>query len=197
MCHTTWRCVIASASFLVASCSSFPQFSIRFGHFNQPFLDWHLEVFPCSDLVKFGVYGNFASSSFPQDWFCAIQSYVWETTTQGSKALEQISIINIVFPNFPMTILVSSEMLSANRENQFIDKLANFEKVLAFWINLVLIRNILCAKVVCRIAVVGKFPAFKLIITVFLASGDFGIYGNLVTPTFQRHRACSDLSLDH
>ncbi len=47
MCHTSWCCMIASGLLLVTSCSSFPQFSSRFGHFDWPFLDWKLEVFPC------------------------------------------------------------------------------------------------------------------------------------------------------
>jgi hypothetical protein len=68
-------------------------------------------------------------------------------------------------------IPVGSEMLFANQENHVIDKLAIFEKLLAFWITVVRIRKILCAKMVCRIAVVGEFPAFGLVFVVFPASG--------------------------
>jgi hypothetical protein len=62
---------------------------------------------------------------------------VQETKAPGNKALELISITSTVFPNFPVKILVSSEMLSTNQENQIVDNLALFEKVLAFWISLV------------------------------------------------------------
>jgi hypothetical protein len=66
-----------------------------------------------------------------------------------------------------MKIPVSSEMLSANQENQVVDNLALFEKVLAFWINLVWIFT----KIVRWIAVVGEFSAFELVFALFLASG--------------------------
>jgi hypothetical protein len=62
---------------------------------------------------------------------------VQETKAPGNKALELISITSTVFPYFPVKILVSSEMLSINQENQIVDNLALFEKVLAFWISLV------------------------------------------------------------
>ena len=55
-----------------------------------------------------------------------------ETTALGNKALELISITSTIFSNFLVKILVSSEMLSANQENQVVDNLALFEKVLAF-----------------------------------------------------------------
>jgi hypothetical protein len=50
-------------------------------------------------------------------------------------------------------------MLSVNRENLVVEKVALFEKVLAFRKLMVRIGKILQAKVVCRIAVVGKFLA--------------------------------------
>ncbi len=165
---STWCCVIASGLLLVSSCLSFPWFSTHFGHLILSFLEWNLEVFPYSDLVKFGVYGNLALSSFQQDWFCAIWSSLQETTAPGSKALKLISLTSIVFPNFPMKI---SRMLSANWENQVVDKVVIFEKVFAFWISLVRTRKILCTKVVCWIVVVGKFPAFELVFAIFPTSG--------------------------
>jgi hypothetical protein len=55
-------------------------------------------------------------------------------------------------------------MLFANQENQVVDNLALFEKVLAFWINLVWI----CTKIVRWIAVVGEFSAFELVFALFL-----------------------------
>lgn len=64
-----------------------------------------------------------------------------------------------------MKILIGSEMLFANRKNQVIDKLVIFEKALAFWINLVWIRKILCAKVVCQIAVVRDLGILEKLTT--------------------------------
>jgi hypothetical protein len=58
-----------------------------------------------------------------------------------------------------MRIPFSSDMLSTNREKHIVDKLALFETVLAFRKLMVRIRKILRAKVVCQIAVVGKFLA--------------------------------------
>jgi hypothetical protein len=78
-----------------------------------------------------------------------------------------ISVIKTVFPNFPVWILVGS-MLS---ENHVIDKLTIFEKLLASWITVARIEKILCAKVVCQIAVVSEFPTFGLVFIAFLASG--------------------------
>ena len=110
--------MIASGSFLVASCSSFPRFSSHLCHSDWSFLGWNLKVFPCLDLVKFGVYGKLALSSFQQDWSYAILSSMQETAALGSRALKLISIIRTVFPSFP----VGSEMLFANRENHIVDK---------------------------------------------------------------------------
>ena len=82
-----------------------------------------------------------------------------ETAALGSRALGLISALTKVFPNFPMRIPLSSDMLSANRENHIVDKLALFEKVLAFRKLMVRIRKILRVKVVRQIVVVGKFLA--------------------------------------
>ena len=46
-------------------------------------------------------------------------------------------------------------------------KLAIFEKLLAFWITVVQITKILCAKMVFRMAIISKFPAFGLVFVVF------------------------------
>ena len=82
-----------------------------------------------------------------------------------------ISITNIVFPNFLVRIPIGLEMLSVNRENQVVDKLTIFEKLLALWKLMARIEKILCAKVVCQIAVVGKFPTFWLVFVVFPTFG--------------------------
>jgi hypothetical protein len=58
-----------------------------------------------------------------------------------------------------------------NRKNFVIDEVAFFEKVLTFRKLMVSIRNILCAKVVCRMAIVGNFPTLWLVFVVFPASG--------------------------
>jgi hypothetical protein len=94
-----------------------------------------------------------------------------ETTAPRSKAFGLISVTSLVFPNFAVKILVSSEMLSTDQDNQIVDNLAFFDKVFAFWITLVRICKNLYAKVVCRIVVVGKFPTFELVFAVFPASG--------------------------
>ena len=62
-------------------------------------------------------------------------------------------------------------MLFTNRENHVVDKLAIFEKSLALWITVVRTEKILYAKVVCRIVVVGEFPAFGIVFIAFPASG--------------------------
>ena len=169
--HVTWCCVIASSVAFVACCSSFPRFSSPFGHSDQPFLDWKLEVFSCLDLVKFGVYGKLVLHSFQQDWSCTILSFVQETVALGGRALELIYVISTIFPSFPMQIPVGSEILFANQENHIVDKLSIFEKILAFWTTVVRMKKILCAKMVCRMAFVGEFPAFVLVFIVFLVSG--------------------------
>ena len=66
---------------------------------------------------------------------------------------------------------VSLEMLSVNQDNQVVDNLAFFEKVLTFWITLVRIRKIMCAMMEHRIAVAGEFLAFELVFAVFPISG--------------------------
>ena len=58
-------------------------------------------------------------------------------------------------------------MLLTNRKNLVIDKVSLFEKALAFWKLMVRIGKILCAKVVCWIAVVGNFPALWLVLSFF------------------------------
>jgi hypothetical protein len=66
--------------------------------------------------------------------------------------------------------LVSLEMLSVNRDNQIVDNLTFFEKVLTFWINLVRIRKIMCAMMVHRIVIAGEFLAFELVFAVLPTS---------------------------
>uniref|UniRef100_A0A2N9FFB8 Uncharacterized protein n=1 Tax=Fagus sylvatica TaxID=28930 RepID=A0A2N9FFB8_FAGSY len=56
----------------------------------------------------------------------------------------------MVFPNFSVRISVSLEMLSVNRENLVVEKVALFEKVLAFRKLMVRIGKILQAKVGCQ-----------------------------------------------
>jgi hypothetical protein len=90
---------------------------------------------------------------------------VQETIALRSKALKLIFFIRTFFPNFPVKILIGSEMLSANRKNQVVDKLVVFEKALAFWINLVWICKILCTKVVCQIAVVRDLGILEKLTT--------------------------------
>ena len=51
----------------VASCLSIPQFSSHFDHLDRLFLERMLQVFPCLDLVKFGVYGKLTLPFFQQD----------------------------------------------------------------------------------------------------------------------------------
>jgi hypothetical protein len=58
-----------------------------------------------------------------------------------------------------------------NRENHVVDKVTLFKNVLSFQNLMVRIGKILCTKVVCRIAVVGNFPALWFIFIIFLASG--------------------------
>ena len=163
--------MIASGLSLVAFSTSLARFFSHFCHSDQPFLGWNLKVLLCMDLVDLGVLGKHALSSFQQDWPCAILSSVQEIVVLGSRPLGLISVTNIVFPNFPVRISIGSEMLSVNRENQVVDKLAIFEKLLALWKLMAWIEKILCAKVVCRIAIVGKFPAFWFVFVVFPTSG--------------------------
>jgi hypothetical protein len=59
-------------------------------------------------------------------------SSVQETRASRSRALDLISVTSIVFPSFLVQIQVSLGMLFTNRENHVVDKLAIFEKVLAF-----------------------------------------------------------------
>ena len=59
-------------------------------------------------------------------------SSVQETRASISRALDLISVTSIVFPSFLVQIQVSLGMLFTNRENHVVDKLAIFEKVLAF-----------------------------------------------------------------
>ena len=58
-------------------------------------------------------------------------------------------------------------MLAVNWENHVVDKLAIFEKQLAFWKLMVRIRKILCPKMVCRIVVVDEFLAFWFVFVIF------------------------------
>ena len=71
----------------------------------------------------------------------------------------------LFFSHFFTKIPAKLEVLLANREMVLVENLAFFENLLSFWINLVQIRKILCAKVV--IAVVGEFPAFELVFAIF------------------------------
>jgi hypothetical protein len=75
----------------------------------------------------------------------------------------------MVFPNFPVRIPVSSEMLLTNRKNLVVDEVALLENAFAFLKLMVRIGKTLCAKVVRRIAVVGNFPALWLIFVIFPA----------------------------
>uniref|UniRef100_A0A2N9I438 Uncharacterized protein n=1 Tax=Fagus sylvatica TaxID=28930 RepID=A0A2N9I438_FAGSY len=70
-------------------------------------------------------------------------------------------------------------MLFVNRENQVVDKLAIFEKLLALWKLIARIEKILCPKVI-----------------LMSVSSTFGISGKLVMPTFQWHKSCKVLSFD-
>ena len=98
-----------------------------------------------------------------------ILTSVQETVALGSMAVELISTFRMVFPSFPVQIPVSLETLFANQENHVIDELALFKKVLGFQKLMVRIGKILHAKVVCWIAVVGKFSALWLVFVVFPA----------------------------
>jgi hypothetical protein len=71
----------------------------------------------------------------------------------------------LFFSHFSTKIPAKPEVLLANREMVLVENLAFFENLLAFWINLVQICKILCAKVV--IAVVGEFLAFELVFAIF------------------------------
>ncbi len=93
-----------------------------------------------------------------------------KTTALGSREVRLISTFMMVFPNFSVQILVSSEMLSANRKNHVVYEVALLKKVLVFWTLMLRIGTILCAKVVHRIAVVSNFPALWLIFVVFPTS---------------------------
>jgi hypothetical protein len=108
---------------------------------------------------------------FPTRLIFTLQSSAQETTALRSKALNLVSVTSSVFPNFQVKILVGFEMLSVNWDNKVVDNLVIFEKVLAFWITLVWILKILCTKMVHWTAVVGEFPTFELVFTVFLAFG--------------------------
>ena len=94
--HAIWCCVSCLGLLLVASCSNL-LFSNFFGHSDRPHLEWNLEVFPYSDLAKFGVYGKLTLSSFQKDWFYALRNSVKETIASGSKELELISVTSPIF----------------------------------------------------------------------------------------------------
>ena len=90
-----------------------------------------------------------------------------KTTTPKNKEVELFSTFRMIFPSFPARIPVISDMLLTNWKNLFVDEVSLFEKELAFWKLMVRIGKILCAKVVCRIAVVGNFLALCLVFVVF------------------------------
>jgi hypothetical protein len=82
-----------------------------------------------------------------------------KTAAPESRVVRLFSTFKMVFPSFPMRILVSSNMLFTNRKNLVVDEVAPFKKALAFWKLMVRIGKTLLAKMVCRIAVVGNFLA--------------------------------------
>jgi hypothetical protein len=73
---------------------------------------------------------------------------VQETAASGSRVVWLIFVFRMVFPNFPVRILVNSKMLFANRENHVVEEVSLYEKVLAFQKLMVRIGKILRAKVV-------------------------------------------------
>ena len=70
-----------------------------------------------------------------------------ETATSESRAIGLIFVFRMVFPNFPVQIPVSSEILLINQKNLVVDEVTLFKKVLAFWKLMLRIGKILCAKV--------------------------------------------------
>ena len=166
--YATCSCV---SFFLVACSARFVRFRRVFDPYEWHFLGRNLKVLRCSDRVENGVYGKLTLSYFQWDWPYAILTSVQETAASGSRVVWLIFVFRMVFPNFPVRILVNSKMLFANRENHVVEEVSLYEKVLAFQKLMVRIGKILRAKVVWRIAVVGNFPTLWLVLVVFLASG--------------------------
>ena len=133
---------------------------------------------------------------------------VQETATSRSRAVGLISAFKMVFPSFLVRILISLAMLLMNRKNLLVEEVAFFENALDFWKLMVRIGKILCAKVVCRIAIVGnystlcfffffflgRFPRFRLTYLPMSDLGELGIYRRISTCTFQWHKSCTILS---
>jgi hypothetical protein len=92
---------------------------------------------------------------------------VQKPAAPSSRAVGQFSAFRMVFSNFLARILVSLNKLLTNRKNLVVDEVAFFEKAQAFRKLIVRIGMTLCENVVCRIAVVGNFPALWLIFVVF------------------------------
>ena len=61
-----------------------------------------------------------------------ILTFVQKTAALGSRTVGLISAFRMVFLNFPVRILVNSDMLSANQKNHVVDEVALYKKLLAF-----------------------------------------------------------------
>lgn len=105
-----------------------------------------------------------------------------------------------------MTILAKPKMPRANRDTPLVDKIATFNKVFAFLINMERIGKILRAKVTTWPSFTYQFSSNCVCICCFSRSrlisfpisnfDDLGVSRKPVIPIFQWHRVCKNWSWD-
>ena len=77
-----------------------------------------------SDLGKFGISENVATSTFQRNKSCSFLISSHENTGFGIRATRVISLLVVLFP---VLILSNSRMLLTNRDNQLLGKLVIFK----------------------------------------------------------------------
>ena len=169
MLHTSPCCVSFFGWLFCAFCPILTRFWRVFDPLSTIF--WIYGWGSSNGFGQTGVYEKPTLSTFQRNWPCVILISVQETATSRSREVGLISAFKMVFPSFLVRILISLAMLLMNRKNLLVEEVAFFENALDFWKLMVRIGKILCAKVVCRIAIVGNFSALCFFLGRFPAFG--------------------------
>ena len=114
----------------------------------SPFYLLSVDLAPLSDLGDFGIFGKLLMHTFKWYKVCGSLSSVHEIAVFGIRAARVISLLAV---RFLVKVSCNSKMLLTNRDNQVVENLVYFEKLLAFWTTAVRIGKILRAKAASKL----------------------------------------------